>query len=113
MLAPNALAQSQTGALSVTVRGDTGAPVSGATVKVSSPDSLVSRTGVTGTDGSARIAGPDPATNYTIQIAASGFNTFNASSVEKRTAGDGAYAFKEPNAWVGPRLAYLGARFSF
>ena len=81
VFAPNALAQSQTGALSVTVRGDTGAPVSGATVKVSSPDSLVARTGVTGTDGSARIAGLDPATNYTIQIAASGFNTFNASNV--------------------------------
>ena len=81
VLAPNALAQSQTGALSVTVRGDTGAPVSGATVKVSSSDSLVARTGVTGTDGSARIAGLDPATNYTIEIAASGFKTFNASNV--------------------------------
>ncbi|MEQ1730607.1 MAG: TonB-dependent receptor, partial [Vicinamibacterales bacterium] len=81
VLAPNALAQSQTGALSVTVRGDTGAPVSGATVKVSSPDSLVARTGVTGADGSARIAGLDPATNYTIEIAASGFSTFNTSNV--------------------------------
>ena len=42
LLAPaTAMAQSQTGALRVAVTGAGGAPVSGATVTVSSPDSLV------------------------------------------------------------------------
>ena len=28
-------------------------------------------------------------------------------------AGNGTYAFGEANAWVAPRRAYLGARYSF
>lgn len=79
--APNALAQSQTGNLSIAVTGEGGAPLAGATVKVSSPSSLVSKTGVTGADGSVRLTGLDPATNYTVEIAASGFETFSAPNV--------------------------------
>lgn len=81
VFAPNAMAQAQTGGLRVTVNSNAGAPVAGANVKVSSPDSLVTRTGVTGADGSVRLSGLDPATNYSIEIAASGFNTFTAGNV--------------------------------
>ena len=81
VLAPGAMAQSQTGSLSVSVSGSAGQPVAGATVKISSPDSLVAKTGTTGADGSVRIAGLDPATNYTVEIAAAGFDAFTASNV--------------------------------
>lgn len=81
VFAPNAMAQTQTGGLRVTVNGNAGAPVAGANVKVSSPDSLITRSGVTGADGSVRLSGLDPATNYTIEISASGFNTFTAGNV--------------------------------
>ncbi len=81
VFAPNAVAQTQTGGLRVTVNSNAGAPVAGANVKVSSPDSLITRTGTTGADGSVRIAGLDPATNYSIEIAASGFTTFTAGNV--------------------------------
>jgi len=81
VFAPNAMAQTQTGGLRVTVNGNAGAPVAGANVKVSSPDSLITRSGVTGADGSVRLSGLDPATNYTIEISAAGFNTFTAGNV--------------------------------
>jgi hypothetical protein len=76
-----ALAQSQTGSLRVAVTGDGGQPLSGATVTVSSPDSLVSRTGVTDAEGRVRLSGLDPATNYTIAVSASGYSDFSASNV--------------------------------
>ncbi len=81
VLAPGAMAQTQTGGLRVTVSGDTGQPLAGATVTVKSPSSLVSRTAVTGADGSARLSGLDPATNYTVEISAAGFNVFTAADV--------------------------------
>lgn len=89
LVAPTAaLAQSQTGSLRIAVTGDNGAPLSGATVTVSSPDSLVSRTGVTGADGRVRIASLDPATNYTVSVSASGYSDFSASNVAVVTGRD-------------------------
>ncbi len=76
-----ALAQAQTGSLRIAVTGDDGAPLSGATVSVSSPDSLVSRSGVTDSEGRVRLAGLDPATNYTVQVSAPGYADFSASNV--------------------------------
>jgi hypothetical protein len=88
LLAPTtAMAQSQTGSLRVAVTGDNG-PLAGATVTVSSPDSLVTRTGVTDADGRARISGLDPATNYTVQISAQGYSDFSASDVAVVTGQD-------------------------
>ncbi|WP_269513950.1 TonB-dependent receptor [Brevundimonas subvibrioides] len=82
LVAPTeALAQSLTGSLRVTVSGDGGAPLSGANVTVSSPDSLVSRTGVTDADGRVRLAGLDPATNYTVNVTAAGYDAFGADNV--------------------------------
>ncbi|HZW18273.1 MAG TPA: TonB-dependent receptor [Luteimonas sp.] len=71
----------ETGGLRITITGNDGQPVAGATVKVSSPDSLVSRSGVTEADGSVRLTGLDPATNYTVQVDASGYSDFSADNV--------------------------------
>src|SRR3546814_8859873 len=54
----------ETGGLRITISGSDGQPIPGATVSVSSPDSLVSKTAVTAADGSVRLTGLDPATNY-------------------------------------------------
>lgn len=75
------MAQSGTGALRVTVNGNDGQPLAGATVVVSSPDSLVTRTGVTGADGQVRVSGLDPATNYTVEVASPGYQDFSAGNV--------------------------------
>ena len=71
----------ETGGLRVTITGANGAPVPGATVTVSSPDSLVTKTGVTEADGSVRLAGLDPSTNYTVEVVAAGHDKFTASNV--------------------------------
>lgn len=82
VLAPTAAhAQTQTGGLRVSVNSVSGAPVAGATVTVSSPSSLVSRSGVTDSTGFVRLAGLDPATNYTVSISAPGYDGFTASDV--------------------------------
>lgn len=82
LLAPStAMAQSQTGNLRVTVTGETGEPVNGATVTVRSASSLVARTAVTDAAGRARLAGLDPATNYTVAIDADGYSSYTADNV--------------------------------
>ncbi|MBX3477687.1 MAG: TonB-dependent receptor [Brevundimonas sp.] len=82
VLAPTpALAQSQTGSLRVTISGETGQPLAGATVRVSSPDSLVSRTGVTAADGSVRLVNLDPSTRYSVEVSADGYDAFTATNV--------------------------------
>lgn len=89
LVAPtSAMAQSQTGTLSVAVTGDDGAPLSGATVTVSSPDSLVTRSGVTDATGRVRLSGLDPATNYTVEVAAAGYNPYSADGVAVVTGRD-------------------------
>ncbi|WP_395942646.1 carboxypeptidase regulatory-like domain-containing protein [Brevundimonas sp.] len=82
VLAPTtALAQSQTGGLRIAVTGSAGQPIAGATVVVSSPSSLVSRTAVTDADGRVRVSGLDPATNYTVSIDAPEYSNFSAGNV--------------------------------
>jgi hypothetical protein len=76
-----ATAQSQTGALTIGVTGTEGQPLAGATVSLSSPDSLVSKTSVTDAAGRARVSGLDPSTNYTVQVAAAGYDAFTANRV--------------------------------
>ena len=36
-----------------------------------------------------------------------------ATAEQKLVAGSGQYAFGEANAWVQPRRAYLGVRYTF
>lgn len=74
-------AWADTGGLRVSITDASGNPVAGATVKVSSPDSLVSKSGTTDASGALRLQGLDPATNYTVQIAAPGYTDFSASNV--------------------------------
>lgn len=83
-----ALAQSQTGSLRIAVTGENGAALGGATVTVSSPDSLVTRSGVTAADGRVRIAGLSPATNYTVAVSAPGYSDFSAANVAVVTGRD-------------------------
>ncbi|MGH8084091.1 MAG: carboxypeptidase regulatory-like domain-containing protein [Lysobacter sp.] len=71
----------ETGGLRITITGSDGQPVAGATVKVSSPDSLVSKSAVTAADGSVRLAGLDPATNYTVEVGASGYDNYSTDNV--------------------------------
>src|SRR5690606_8442949 len=71
----------ETGGLRITITGTDGAPLAGATVTVSSPDSLVTRSGVTEADGSVRLQGLDPSTNYTVAVNAPGYDNFSASNV--------------------------------
>src|SRR3546814_2437166 len=71
----------ETGGLRIPNSGSVGQPIPGATVSVSSPDSLVSKTAVTAADGSVRLTGLDPATNYTVGVDASGYGDFSANNV--------------------------------
>lgn len=82
LLAPTAvMAQSQTGTLRVSIVGSDGQPLPGASVRVSSPDSLISRSGTTDAEGRVRLLGLDPATNYTVEVTASGYDAFSAPGV--------------------------------
>lgn len=71
----------ESGGLRITITGNGGTPLAGATVKISSPSSLVAKTGVTAADGSISLNGLDPATNYTVEVVASGYSNFTASNV--------------------------------
>ncbi|ODU51495.1 MAG: TonB-dependent receptor [Lysobacteraceae bacterium SCN 69-48] len=69
------------GGLRISIKGADGQPVAGATVKLSSPSSLVSKSGVTDANGNVNIVGLDPATNYTVEVQASGYSPFSSSNV--------------------------------
>lgn len=60
----------EAGGLRITIAGAGGKPLAGATVKISSPSSLVTKTAVTEADGSVRVAGLDPATDYKVEVVA-------------------------------------------
>jgi hypothetical protein len=76
-----AMAQSQTGALRVAVTGPNGAPLSGATVIIKSPDSLSTKTATTDAEGRVRVGGLDPSTNYTVTVSQAGVANFSADHV--------------------------------
>lgn len=109
VLAPGAMAQTQTGSLRVAVSGPSGAPVAGATVKISSPDSLVSRTGTTDATGAVRISGLDPATNYTVEIAASGFDAFTAGNVAVVSGQDRSVGYALGGSAAGDVVVITGS----
>jgi hypothetical protein len=51
-----------------------------------------------------------------VELFLDAFNILNKQSstnVQKLLAGDGIYAYQQANAWIAPRRAYVGARFSF
>ena len=71
----------ETGGLRISISGTGGKPVAGATIKISSPSSLVTKTAVTEADGSIRVAGLDPATDYKVEVLAPGYTSFSATNV--------------------------------
>ncbi|HEU4852636.1 MAG TPA: TonB-dependent receptor [Telluria sp.] len=71
----------EAGGLRIAVTDAAGKPLAGATVKISSPSSLVTKTAVTEADGSVRVAGLDPATDYKVEVVAPGYSTFSATDV--------------------------------
>jgi hypothetical protein len=71
----------ESGGLRIKITGAEGKPVAGATVKISSPSSLVTKTAVTEADGSIRVAGLDPATDYKVEVVAPGYSNFSAADV--------------------------------
>lgn len=71
----------ETGGLRIAITGAGGKPVAGATVRVSSPSSLVTKTGTTEADGTVRIAGLDPAADYKVEVVAPGYSNFAATNV--------------------------------
>ncbi|CAN5116111.1 hypothetical protein BH10PSE1_BH10PSE1_32340 [soil metagenome] len=83
----SASAQSTQGGLRISVSSGSG-PVAGAVVTISSPDSLVTKTGTTDASGAVRVAGLDPSTNYTVAISAPGYADFSAGNVAVVTGRD-------------------------
>lgn len=71
----------ESGGLRIAITGNGGKPVAGATVKISSPSSLVTKTAVTEADGTVRIAGLDPATDYKVEVVAPGYTELSAKDV--------------------------------
>lgn len=71
----------ETGGLRISIADTTGKPLAGATVKISSPSSLVTKTAITEADGSVRVAGLDPATDYKVEVIAAGYSNFKADNV--------------------------------
>lgn len=65
-----------TGGLKFQVTDAEGKPVIGAVVSVSTPESLVSRQGVTDENGFLRLSGLDPSTKYAVEITGNGFQPF-------------------------------------
>jgi len=80
-IAGAASAQSQSGALRITIQGPNGKALSGATVVIKSPSSLSTKKVVTDGSGQVRVSGLDPATNYSISVSAPGFADFTADKV--------------------------------
>lgn len=71
----------ETGGLRISITNSQGAPVAGATVRISSPSSLVTKTAVTEADGSVRVAGLDAASDYKVEVVAPGYSSFTATEV--------------------------------
>jgi hypothetical protein len=71
----------ETGGLRISIAGIGGKPLAGATVKISSPSSLVAKTAITEADGTVRVAGLDPSSDYKVEVIAAGYASFNADNV--------------------------------
>jgi hypothetical protein len=105
----------ETGGLRISVTGAQGKPVAGATVKISSPSSLVTKTAVTEADGSVRIAGLDPATDYKVEVAAPGYSTFNATDVSVISGANPSLNYTldaGAGAGEGQRVVVTGSRLA-
>ncbi len=64
-----------TGGLQVRVTDADGNPVAGASVHASTVESLTTKSGSTGADGSIRLMGLDPSSEYVVSVSADGFQS--------------------------------------
>ncbi len=81
---PAAFAQAQRGIVEVTVSDADGASLPGATVNISSDQTLTRRTVVTDANGTARAVSLDPAANYVVTVNLEGFAGRTVESVVVR-----------------------------
>lgn len=79
-ISTTALAQ-DTGGLRVRLIDSSGNPVVGAMVNAETPDSLTSRSGVTGDNGEAVLLGLDPSTEYEVSVSGSGYQRFRDEGI--------------------------------
>ncbi len=84
LVVPAVFGQAQRGTVEVTVTDTEGNALPGATVVVSSDETLTRRTVVTGADGKARVVSLDPATNYVASVSMDGFATQTVNEVGVR-----------------------------
>ena len=70
-----------TGGLKFKVTDSAGKPVVGASVNVHTSESLVSRKGVTDSNGYLRLTGLDPSTKYEVEISGQGYTTLSRENV--------------------------------
>lgn len=71
----------ETGGLKIKVTDSNGNPISGASVLVKAPDTLVSRTAVSDADGFVTLRGLDASNQYTVSINGSQIQAFEAKNV--------------------------------
>jgi hypothetical protein len=84
VISPAAYGQAQKGTVTVTVTDTDGAALPGATVNVTSDETLSRRTVVTDGAGKATVVALDPATNYVVTVSLDGFATQLISGVVVR-----------------------------
>jgi hypothetical protein len=101
----------ETGGMRISIIGAQGKPVAGATVRISSPSSLVTKTAVTEADGSVRIAGLDPATDYKVEVVASGYSSFNVTDVSVISGANPSVTYAlASGTGEGQRVVVTGSR---
>ncbi len=84
LISPAAFGQAQRGTVEVTVTDSDGAVLPGATINVTSDQTLTRRSVVTDGAGRARAVSLDPATNYVVTVSLEGFATQTVSAVTVR-----------------------------
>ena len=92
-----------TGGLSGTVSDSNGAPVAGATVRISSNEQGYGRTLTTDANGAFRIT-QVPQGSYTVEVSAPGFGSTRDPNVAVRVGGTAAYGFTLSAAAAGASL---------
>ena len=99
-----AFGQAQRGSVTVTVTDADGAVLPGATVSVSSDQSLTRRAGISDEQGRARLVGLDPATNYVVSVVLDGFAGARLEGVGIRAGQDTALAAELQLAEISEEL---------
>ncbi|WP_299071813.1 carboxypeptidase regulatory-like domain-containing protein [uncultured Paraglaciecola sp.] len=69
------------GGLKIRVTDANGNAVAGAVVKVQSPESLITKEGVSDSEGNVRLIGLDPSNKYEVSIGGEGYQPFSANNV--------------------------------